>query len=327
MINDTAEQRLLRILVEHAEEMENACRDDRDKQGAAMCSYFAEWAKLRLRLLAAPQPVKVEPAPAALTTPLAETVHVEDCTVTVLLWEADKGSGDTWALTFPTPAQTRGVAAVLRKALLPAPQPVKVEPAPGATVSGPPNVGQPVDIQTAPHEWTRDAVLSVKADADGAVWLRTLGGYVCRADWEGRSWRRVASAASRAAKTETKVEPAPVAWNWCHHCRQLVDADDIRDGSEVRCLGCRRTFVCVACTDGSWVLDEVQPEPTPAVYGGVTPCDRCRRVHHVDAACEVRDPAPVVTNGPHLLVARQLWDQLREECAALRDQHGCSPTT
>jgi hypothetical protein len=85
--------------------------------------------------------------------------------------------------------------------------PAKVEPAPGATVSGPPNVGQPVDIQTAPHEWTRDAVLSVKADADGAVWLRTLGGYVCRADWEGRSWRRVASAASRAAKTETKGEP------------------------------------------------------------------------------------------------------------------------
>jgi hypothetical protein len=76
-------------------------------------------------------------------------------------------------------------------------------------------------------------------------------------------------------------------------------------------------------TMAAWIHehDPRKPESAPAIFGGVAPCDRCRRVHHVDAACEVRDPAPVVTNGPHLLVARQMWDQLREECAALRDQH------
>lgn len=35
-------------------------------------------------------------------------------------------------------------------------------------------------------------------------------------------------------------------WNWCHKCRQQVDADDIFDGSEVDCPGCGRTFMCVA---------------------------------------------------------------------------------
>jgi hypothetical protein len=43
-------------------------------------------------------------------------------------------------------------------------------------------------------------------------------------------------------------------WNWCPHCKQTVDADDVRDGTEVRCLGCDRVYVCVAYTDGTWGL-------------------------------------------------------------------------
>lgn len=48
------------------------------------------------------------------------------------------------------------------------------------------------------------------------------------------------------------------AWNWCPHCKQLVDADDVHDGSEVRCLGCDRWYVCVSFGDGAhWELHPV----------------------------------------------------------------------
>lgn len=56
----------------------------------------------------------------------------------------------------------------------------------------------------------------------------------------------------------------PKPWNWCPHCEKLVDADDVSDGSEVRCLGCLRVFTCVSFTDGTWRLDEPCP---PKVAG------------------------------------------------------------
>lgn len=42
-------------------------------------------------------------------------------------------------------------------------------------------------------------------------------------------------------------------WNWCHKCRQPVDVDECTDGSERKCIGCDRWFVCVHFTglDGS----------------------------------------------------------------------------
>jgi len=48
------------------------------------------------------------------------------------------------------------------------------------------------------------------------------------------------------------------AWNWCDHCRQLVDADDVHDGSEVKCLGCERVYVCTAFDGGEWRLFEAK---------------------------------------------------------------------
>jgi hypothetical protein len=49
-------------------------------------------------------------------------------------------------------------------------------------------------------------------------------------------------------------------WNWCPHCKQPVDADDVFDGTEVRCVGCDRIYMCCAATglDGShsWWLEE-----------------------------------------------------------------------
>ena len=45
-------------------------------------------------------------------------------------------------------------------------------------------------------------------------------------------------------------------WNWCHKCWQPVDVHaDSHDGTEVRCLGCRRLMVVVELTDGSFLLE------------------------------------------------------------------------
>lgn len=71
----------------------------------------------------------------------------------------------------------------------------------------------------------------------------------------GEVWRDAASIVEGLAAKK----PKPVAWNWCTHCKQLVDADDIHDGSVVRCLGCNQTFVCVSYADGSWSLEEQCP--------------------------------------------------------------------
>ena len=58
---------------------------------------------------------------------------------------------------------------------------------------------------------------------------------------------------------EHMTEAGKRPWNWCHYCRQLIDADDIHDGSEVRCFGCRRVFVCVSYAGGGWKLALQQP--------------------------------------------------------------------
>ena len=47
------------------------------------------------------------------------------------------------------------------------------------------------------------------------------------------------------------------AWNWCLYCEQLVDADDVLDGTDVRCLGCNRQYTCVYYGDGVWGFTEV----------------------------------------------------------------------
>ena len=61
------------------------------------------------------------------------------------------------------------------------------------------------------------------------------------------------------AQQEQRASEAPKAWNTCPGCDQLVDADDVHDGSEVRCLGCQRWLVVVElCTDPPmWRLDPV----------------------------------------------------------------------
>lgn len=44
------------------------------------------------------------------------------------------------------------------------------------------------------------------------------------------------------------------AWNTCAKCGQLVDCDDVRDGSEAVCLGCSAVNVVVEGSDGSFWL-------------------------------------------------------------------------
>lgn len=46
----------------------------------------------------------------------------------------------------------------------------------------------------------------------------------------------------------------PRPWNWCHKCKQLVDVDGVSDGSEVKCLGCRRRFSVTYFDGGKWAL-------------------------------------------------------------------------
>lgn len=47
-------------------------------------------------------------------------------------------------------------------------------------------------------------------------------------------------------------------WNWCPTCEQSVDADDVFDGSEVRCFGCDRFYTCVQYVGGSWWMLPVE---------------------------------------------------------------------
>ncbi len=52
-------------------------------------------------------------------------------------------------------------------------------------------------------------------------------------------------------------------WNWCSFCEQLVDADDVHDGSEVRCIGCERWYVVVSYEEGPWQLAEIYNPDAP----------------------------------------------------------------
>jgi hypothetical protein len=42
----------------------------------------------------------------------------------------------------------------------------------------------------------------------------------------------------------------PDSCNTCPHCKNCIDADDVFDGAEVRCLGCRRWFIVDICGEG-----------------------------------------------------------------------------
>ena len=70
---------------------------------------------------------------------------------------------------------------------------------------------------------------------------------------------------------EDTTEPKQgTPWNWCQRCNQLVDADDVFDGSEVKCLKCGREFICVAFRGGTWALSaaiDSPPAPAPADDG------------------------------------------------------------
>lgn len=48
-------------------------------------------------------------------------------------------------------------------------------------------------------------------------------------------------------------------WNWCHKCRQPVDCADVRDGSEVFCWGCERSFTVVEYEGDAWGLAPHKP--------------------------------------------------------------------
>lgn len=66
--------------------------------------------------------------------------------------------------------------------------------------------------------------------------------------------KKAAQAHFEAAANGSKNAARP--WNWCHKCRQEVDVDaGSSDGSEHRCLGCRRAFVLVELTDGTFALE------------------------------------------------------------------------
>lgn len=49
-------------------------------------------------------------------------------------------------------------------------------------------------------------------------------------------------------------------WNWCEFCEQLVDADDVHDGSEVLCHGCDRIYDVHSDAEGeTWWLELQEP--------------------------------------------------------------------
>lgn len=79
-------------------------------------------------------------------------------------------------------------------------------------------------------------------------------------------------------------------WNKCHACGQLVDCDDVTDGSEVRCLGCRAWSVVTLWRDDAWTLEPLESEdefrarikatlargePCPGYHQDFEPCDLC----------------------------------------------------
>lgn len=52
----------------------------------------------------------------------------------------------------------------------------------------------------------------------------------------------------------------PDSWNTCPKCKNAIDADDVFDGSEVCCLGCRTVYVVAIAGDKAW-LYEADDEP------------------------------------------------------------------
>ena len=64
-----------------------------------------------------------------------------------------------------------------------------------------------------------------------------------------------------------KPDPSELPWNWCSECDNPVDADDIFDGTEVKCASCGQRYVCVAFKhelvgvhNYTWQLDKVEDE-------------------------------------------------------------------
>ena len=110
------------------------------------------------------------------------------------------------------------------------------------------------------------------ADLTTTIHIDEPGGSLIAAGWvrigetDGGEWSRPSRARNPAKDARPKVRwavpwgrsAAAKSWNWCRWCKQLVDADDVHDGSEVKCIGCGRWFVVVTYQDGTASLESVR---------------------------------------------------------------------
>lgn len=60
---------------------------------------------------------------------------------------------------------------------------------------------------------------------------------------------------TRNVRRQQALQATPGAWNRCPRCRGLADADDVHDGSEVRCGDCGLDLVVVEIQGGGFTLD------------------------------------------------------------------------
>jgi len=109
----------------------------------------------------------------------------------------------------------------------------------------------------------------------------------------------------------------PTSWNWCPKCEQLVDADDITDGSEVRCHGCNRVYTCVFYENGSWGLVSAEdPADDKFVFDGA--CQECGDDIESVNDCtrdEIAEDDPLVCVGCGAKYVVGLQDGLRAQLA------------
>jgi hypothetical protein len=109
---------------------------------------------------------------------------------------------------------------------------------------------------------------------------------------------RVAEDRALAAPPPAKPEPAPVITARARETT-IIALERLIAPHQTDCRVCR----CGACSDARAAIAELEAgarlagsvPPAPAIYGGVTHCDRCKRMHHVDDGCGVRGLATVAT--------------------------------
>jgi len=53
----------------------------------------------------------------------------------------------------------------------------------------------------------------------------------------------------------------PESWNTCPSCKQYVDADEVFDGSEVRCWACQKWFLVDHLGGDDWRLRPIEDGP------------------------------------------------------------------